>query len=399
MHDREEMTMWIRVDVATPDGRKARRLARAIEHGPPLEPVPAHDPRVVLGTLVMLWLKTRVHAPDGVLADYAIGDIADLIGCTDAEVQAMVETQWLDQRPEGFEVHEWMEHNGDHLREAQRKRETRDGKSRASESGPEGPASSLSRPSRPSRPVRHADVRETAADGRRTSSGRPRTTEDAGLTPPEPRNGSTVLPPQAPVDAASGRVAIFTAAGVPKDQWDGIEAYCGLSADDDSPEANAQRLSLAAMDHDELTALLEPVGEANRQRALDLLHTATGGATKSGATLADIKRETAPTVKRVHVGAIAEMSKGLGKTGQATAIRLATWLFNHGVTHDGLLKRFVQHYVDHAAGIREPYAYYNPGRDGFEFIRTRCAADASVDEHEALLAAERRWLTGADADD
>lgn len=400
MHNTEEGTMWIRVDVATPDGRKARRAARAIADRE-VPQVDAHEPRVVLGTLVMIWIKTRIQAPDGVLAGYDAEDLADMAGCSAPEIEALIEAGWIDRRPDGLEIHEWMEHNGDHLREAKRKRDSRASKgSIASSDGASGPAVNSSVTSVTSVTSRRADRRGKT----RTGDGCPPdvrgreegdTARDLETGPPGAVPGPDT---KAHVGAQDARTALFSRAGVPEEQWDAVDAFCGLSAGDLSPEAQAQRGSIAQMAPEDRDALLEPLGEVHRQRIVDLL-SAGGEGSKTGATPGDIAIETKqPKAQRVHVGAIAEMSKSLGKAGQATTIRLATWLFNRGITHSGLLERFVRHYVTHAAGIREPFAYYNPGRDGFEFIRNRCAADAATEEHQALLAAERRWLQGASAD-
>lgn len=396
MHNTEEGNMWIRVDVATPDGRKARRAARAIADRD-VPQVDAHEPRVVLGTLVMIWIKTRIQAPDGVLAGYDAEDLADMAGCSAPEIEALIEAGWIDRRPDGLEIHEWMEHNGDHLREAKRKRDSRASKgSTARSDGASGPAVNSSVTS----------VTSRRADGRgktRTGDGCP--PDVRGREEGDPARDLETGPPgavpgpdtKAHVGAQDARTALFSRAGVPEEQWDAVDAFCGLSAADQSPEAQSQRLSIATMIPEDRADLLEPLGEVHRQRIVDLL-SAGGEGSKTGATPADIAIETKPKAQRVHIGAIAEMSKSLGKAGQATTIRLATWLFNRGITHSGLLERFVRHYVTHAAGIREPFAYYNPGRDGFEFIRNRCAADAATEEHQALLAAERRWLQGASAD-
>lgn len=382
--------MWIRVDVAAPDGRKARRLQRAIELAN-VPPVPAHDPRVVLGTLAMLWIRTRVQAPHGFFDGHAPEDIAALVGCTDAEARALLEIGWLDLTDAGLEVHQWMEHNGDHLLEAKRKRDARaaDRARRAIESG--APAPAVDRPVL-SRPVTSRGRPAPDPDVRRTSTGR-----DEG--PPGPESGP-VAPSGSSHDAHGARGAIFAAGGVHDGEAEAFEAYAGLQATDDSPEANARRAAFARMDVPARAAMLEPVAEANRQRVLVLL-SLTGrrepGPDSIGdaADLATETRAPAPGEPRLNVARIAEIAAGLGKTRQALAIRLAQWLHNRGVTHAGLLERFIHHFAAHADAIRSPFAYFNPGREGFEIIRQRCAAEAATDEHEALKAAEIRWLAGA----
>lgn len=387
--------MWIRVDVATPDGRKLRKLAREIEQrGAP--PIPAHDTRALLGTLVLLWIRTRIQAPDGLLAGYAVEDIADLVGCSADEAAAMLEAGWIDSTPDGPAVHGWMEHNGEHLREAKRKREARatgTEPGRAKPGAAERPASSVASRPVPSRPVarksagRPPDVRglpRTLPEGPQDSPG------------PDPDHEPAREPAGPPVPAVGPRAALYASLGVEPGEADMIDAHLGLGPRDETPDAQRRRTRVAGLPAPERAELLAPQGEANRQRLLNLLGLVAGGRAPDGTTLEDLRRETGtPVGPRPNIAAIAERAKPLGRTGQAAAIRLAQWLFNRGVAHEGLLMRFIAHYCDNASAIREPFAYYNPGRDGFELIRTRCAAEAAQDEHEALKAAEQRWLRGA----
>jgi len=373
--------MWIRVDVAVPDHRKARRAARLIEAAN-LPPVPRHDPRLILGTLVLLWIRTRLEQPDGSLDGHGPEEIADLLGVSLPEAQALLEAGWLDPTEHGLEVHEWMAHNGDHLKEAKRKRDDRAAArlkaQPAEQSGPAGPASNLS--------VRHvtsrrADVRENA----RTSTGRPPDAEAITGPPASPAPPAGAAPADSGAsDAPAGRCALFRALGVPEGEWDLIDAHLGLLGEDEGPEASRARAEVARLSPTERHARLAPALEGNRQRVLALLGTVRGGTPAAPASS-----------PRVDVARIAEMAAAHGREGQGKAIALAHWLAGRGIAHAGLLERFVLHFVEHFHAIRNPHAYFNPGREGFEAMRMRCAADMATEEHEALLEAERAWLPKA----
>ena len=122
------------------------------------------------------------------------------------------------------------------------------------------------------------------------------------------------------------------------------------------------RSAVAAPEHrdddPEDRADAEPLGEVHRQRIVDLL-SAGGEGSKTGATPADIAIETKPKRAVVHIGAIAEMSKSLARPDRLPRSGPPRF-FNRGITHPACFERsIVRHYhVTHAAGIREPFAYY-----------------------------------------
>ena len=135
--------MWIRVDTSAPEHRKTKRLLARLKAMPP---VPADDPRVVLGTLTELWLKTRQQAPDGAFDGYTPEDLAGLLEVDVAVVDALIEAGFVQRTDFGLEVVNWEEHNGQHLKEAKKKKAQRAAKRAATPSTGPAPASSLSRP-------------------------------------------------------------------------------------------------------------------------------------------------------------------------------------------------------------------------------------------------------------
>lgn len=370
--------MWIRVDCSLAEHKKTTRLKRRL--GPAPVEVAANDARLVIGTLVLLWLKTRVQAHDGVYDDCTTEDMADLIGCGPEFVELLVEVGYLEKSLSGFAVPDWEEHNGQHLKEAAKKAAQRAAK-RAG-----GPASNSSVSSvRPSGRL--------PSDDPGTAGGRPG--DSPGTVSAGP--GATELA------SLLTREGLYTAAAVPAEQWDVIEEFCGLSPADASPEAQATRAAVAAMGEQERLGHLEPILERNRERARKLvLDLAGAGPTKEGprrlanAKLADAPAAPLPVDKEIKVNraAIAELSKKLGPDGQHEAIALANRLVKAGMRSPKLVERFVRHYVDHAPAIKNIHAYYNPGAEGFEWIRNRLAADTAVEEQADLAAAERRWLAG-----
>ena len=91
---------------------------------------------------------------------------------------------------------------------------------------------------------------------------------------------------------------------------------------------------------------------------------------------------------------IAAAARTLGPPGVKRAIRLAQHLAKKGVTHRGLLLRFVRHFVAGYSRIGNEFAYYNPGADGFEAIRASLAGRMGEEEGKEFKAAEKAWLEG-----
>lgn len=150
---------WIRLEVGLQTHRKTRRLAR--EMG-------VEDLRVVVGALFQLWAAVRVNAADGCLEGWTPEDLAFEMGFPEADgdrlAKAMLAAGFLDRQAGGVLVcHEWMEHNGEHLREAKRVRDAR--RKRASER--EDEPGDLFAPGdvRPTSGERSANVLATGRDG------------------------------------------------------------------------------------------------------------------------------------------------------------------------------------------------------------------------------------------
>lgn len=92
--------------------------------------------------------------------------------------------------------------------------------------------------------------------------------------------------------------------------------------------------------------------------------------------------------------ALAEALKPYGDATVRTGIALATRLAKGGLAHGPLLLRIARHYGENAPRVRNPFAYYNAGGQGFAAIKMRVAADMATEEHEAIKAAEAAWQKG-----
>lgn len=124
------MGSWIRVDVALRDHRKVRKLARLLG---------IEDRDLVVGKLARLWSAIRSRVPDGNLAGWTCEDIAFEAGLDHLDPARVVAglldcgkspenpdgSGFLERVPGGYVAHDWTEHSGAFLRDAERMRERR----------------------------------------------------------------------------------------------------------------------------------------------------------------------------------------------------------------------------------------------------------------------------------
>ena len=154
------------------------------------------DVRTGIGALVALWSAVREQAPDGCLAGWEPCDVAHALG-EPAErgddVVAALESCGLAERgSDGVLVlHEWMEHNGDHIKAALKVRSLRERK--------------RSSPVPVTLPERSGNIRQTGTGtGTSTGTGREPESEDAASAAPlhankaETPETNGTAPPAAP---------------------------------------------------------------------------------------------------------------------------------------------------------------------------------------------------------
>jgi hypothetical protein len=84
---------------------------------------------------------------------------------------------------------------------------------------------------------------------------------------------------------------------------------------------------------------------------------------------------------------------GLDRAGQRTVAQLINRLHARGIVTTGVLVKIARLYVEDRSRIKNVFAYFSPGSEGFDFIRTRMSAELQVEEHEAIKLADPTWLT------
>ena len=174
---KEVAAVWVRVDVAVPEHRKTKRLRSALQQrGATAIQLPATHTILLTGIVATLWIKTRLQAPDGFFSGYTREDMVNLLDLDQGGgqiVDALIEAGYLEQRTDGFAIPDWMEHNGQHLREARRVAASRSSK-RGATAEPAPSSDSIV----PSRPVPSCPVASTSADNPERSPNVRRTGQD-----------------------------------------------------------------------------------------------------------------------------------------------------------------------------------------------------------------------------
>jgi hypothetical protein len=204
---------------------------------------------------------------------------------------------------------------------------------------------------------------------------------------------------------ATHRADLLKAHGVEpaSDEARALDLYLGLEPVNEEPYANASRAALLATPdwRDVVGAVPVPQeildqAQGNKARALALLEAAGRGKSLNGSE-AKVRPDRSPGAKtgppRIHVGAVYEISKKLGKEGQARTLQITNRLFNAGIRHPAVLNAVARHFVDHYDGIRNPFAYYSPGAAGFDFIRAKVGAEHAQAEAQILERATKDWLS------
>jgi len=173
------MPAFVRVEVSIRRHRKVLRLSKLLG---------IVDERVVVGGLVLLWMAARESAPDGDISGWKASDVAAAAGFDEPDADrlwlALIEAGFLEVPGEGkVLLHDWREHNGQFLKDAERKRLERASKDRTGTYPP--------RP-RTSKDV-HGSPCLARADGEERRREEPTDLSDAGasdvsvLTPPTPK--------------------------------------------------------------------------------------------------------------------------------------------------------------------------------------------------------------------
>lgn len=114
------MPVWIKVESALRRHRKVIRLGRMMG---------LTDERVLVGGLVLLWLAARESAPDGDISGWNSREVAAAAGFDEQDADplylALHECGFLDGDNGKVHLHDWMEHNGQFTRDAERMRNVR----------------------------------------------------------------------------------------------------------------------------------------------------------------------------------------------------------------------------------------------------------------------------------
>jgi hypothetical protein len=114
------MPVWIKVESALRRHRKVIRLGRMMG---------LTDERVLVGGLVLLWLAARESAPDGDITGWNAREVAAAAGFDEQDADplylALHECGFLEGGEGKVHLHDWMEHNGQFTRDAERMRNVR----------------------------------------------------------------------------------------------------------------------------------------------------------------------------------------------------------------------------------------------------------------------------------
>ncbi len=320
--------MWIRVDVGLSRHRKTRRLAHLLRLSIP----------EAVGCLVLFWAEVRVQEPDGELAGWESADVACAMGLpadrSDA-LDAMVAARWIDSDGGSLHVHEWFEHNGNHMREAEKKRAARSVKASCPR---DVPGMSPGHPSD-----------GTGRDG----TGEEAKSKDAPTAPAARPESVSTVPTPGPRAAAPASPPAAPEADTRPDRQAGAE----------SP----------------------PAGNSGAHSRRDILSLVNG--TAKGL------RMPATITGKLDVDRVAKALSGASREDVRTGIQLAQRWWKAGCRHEGLIERLVRLWYERRATIANPFAYFNGPQ--FASIRASQAARMAEDEHAALLALERAFAAEA----
>jgi hypothetical protein len=120
MHPEGGSKMWIRVELNLRHHEKTADLASRL--GEDAGPIPE-------GWLVRLWSVTMEREPDGRLDGWTPEKVERAVGWTGKAgtfYSAILESGFAHKTSNGIEIHDWREHNGQFLRDAERKRKSRE---------------------------------------------------------------------------------------------------------------------------------------------------------------------------------------------------------------------------------------------------------------------------------
>jgi hypothetical protein len=85
--------------------------------------------RDTIGALTSFWLSVREVSPDGRLPSWESDDVDEAAGTTGI-CSHLVAVHFLEEHDSGFVCHDWMDHSGNQCKDAQRKKDERDRKSK-----------------------------------------------------------------------------------------------------------------------------------------------------------------------------------------------------------------------------------------------------------------------------
>jgi hypothetical protein len=115
------MPAFVRVEVSIRRHRKVVRLGRLMG---------LTDERTIVGGLVLLWMAVRESAPDGDITSWSAQDVAAAAGFDDQDADrfwhSLIQVGFIEAGGGRVILHDWREHNGQFLKDAERMRSVRE---------------------------------------------------------------------------------------------------------------------------------------------------------------------------------------------------------------------------------------------------------------------------------
>lgn len=108
---------WIEAHQELADHPKIRKLSRLLR---------IDDENAPIGILLRLWWWAMDYAPDGLLDKYDAEELAWAVrwkGDPDLLLEALIGAGWIDNSPEGLQIHDWYQYAGRLMDQREAKRE------------------------------------------------------------------------------------------------------------------------------------------------------------------------------------------------------------------------------------------------------------------------------------
>lgn len=346
----------------------------------------------------LVFIYLLAHADEDGAVDVIVDKITDDTGLTTEEVRTALATlespdeHSRQARDEGRRIERLYDHrewgwqivNYEHYRNIrnreERKRQNREAQTRYRRQHPSAPVSGRKRASS-----------SVSGDQRRSAK-----SAEAEVEAEVERESGLAT------QGALTRAAVFDEVGAEAFERDVVDAYLGLDPRLDEEWANVARRTFLSNDPEwrvtagqvRVPAEVVAAAEGNKRKVLELIQ----GLVKEKAidrVVAESHRgETGGPKKaaRVHVGEVYAICKHLGKERSSICLAVCERLFKAGIQRTDLLLAVARWYVDHVDAIRNPWAYFSPGGEGFAYLETRVNAENAIEEHEAMKRADRTWL-------